>query len=134
MDPPANVIAQSQSGTGKTAAFSLPCASRVDLGQLRPQALVLAPSRELALQIPGVITHMSQFMQGLETMAAIPDSSRCGMKYQELHEMVSIFARLLRCRRHKIEPCSLLASFFNCDKKPGFNTCGLAPTVHDRIS
>lgn len=87
MDPPTNMIAQSQSGTGKTAAFSLNCLSRVDLSQLKPQALVLAPSRELARQILGVITHMGQFMQGLKTMAAIPDPSRRGMKY-EAHILV----------------------------------------------
>jgi ATP-dependent RNA helicase DDX19/DBP5 len=87
MDPPTNMIAQSQSGTGKTAAFSLNILSRVDLSQLKPQALVLAPSRELARQILGVITHMGQFMQGLKTMAAIPDPSRRGMKY-EAHVLV----------------------------------------------
>lgn len=102
MDPPTNMIAQSQSGTGKTAAFSLNCLSRVDLSQLKPQALVLAPSRELARQILGVITHMGQFMQGLKTMAAIPDPSRRGMKYEDLHELVSVSARMLSCRRDKI--------------------------------
>jgi ATP-dependent RNA helicase DDX19/DBP5 len=87
MDPPTNMIAQSQSGTGKTAAFSLNCLSRVDLTQLKPQALVLAPSRELARQILGVITHMGQFMEGLKTMAAIPDPSRRGQKF-EAHILV----------------------------------------------
>ncbi|CAN9316042.1 unnamed protein product [Alternaria alternata] len=72
----ANMIAQSQSGTTKTAAFSLNILSRVDLSNPRPQALALAPSRELARQILGVITHMGQFMEGLTTMAAIPDPSR----------------------------------------------------------
>ncbi|KAJ4409353.1 RNA helicase required for poly(A+) mRNA export [Didymella pomorum] len=81
MDPPTNMIAQSQSGTGKTAAFSLNCLSRVDLSKVQPQALVLAPSRELARQILGVITHMGQFMQGLKTMAVIPDPSRRGQKF-----------------------------------------------------
>ncbi|KAF1359740.1 ATP-dependent RNA helicase-like protein dbp5 [Lizonia empirigonia] len=87
MDPPTNMIAQSQSGTGKTAAFSLNCLSRVDLSQVKPQALVLAPSRELARQILGVITHMGQFMDGLKTLAAIPDPSRRGQKF-EAHILV----------------------------------------------
>ncbi|KNG45451.1 atp-dependent rna helicase dbp5 [Stemphylium lycopersici] len=81
MNPPTNMIAQSQSGTGKTAAFSLNILSRVDLTNPQPQALALAPSRELARQILGVITHMSQFMDGLTTMAAIPDPSRRGQQF-----------------------------------------------------
>jgi ATP-dependent RNA helicase DDX19/DBP5 len=87
LDPPTNMIAQSQSGTGKTAAFSLNILSRVDLSILSPQALVLAPSRELARQILGVITHMGQFMEGLITMAAIPDPTKRGQKY-DAHVLV----------------------------------------------
>lgn len=82
LDPPGNLIAQSQSGTGKTAAFSLNILSRVDLSNPSPQALVLAPSRELARQILGVITHMGQFMEGLKTMAVIPDSTRRNQKFE----------------------------------------------------
>lgn len=81
MNPPTNMIAQSQSGTGKTAAFSLNILSRIDLSNPEPQALVLAPSRELARQILGVITHMGQFMDGLKTMAVIPDPSRRGQPF-----------------------------------------------------
>ncbi|EUC33255.1 hypothetical protein COCVIDRAFT_84075 [Bipolaris victoriae FI3] len=81
LNPPTNMIAQSQSGTGKTAAFSLNILSRIDLANPEPQALALAPSRELARQILGVITHMGQFMDGLKTMAAIPDPSRRGQQF-----------------------------------------------------
>ncbi|EUC51158.1 hypothetical protein COCMIDRAFT_80259 [Bipolaris oryzae ATCC 44560] len=81
LNPPTNMIAQSQSGTGKTAAFSLNILSRIDLSNPEPQALALAPSRELARQILGVITHMGQFMDGLKTMAAIPDPSRRGQQF-----------------------------------------------------
>jgi ATP-dependent RNA helicase DDX19/DBP5 len=81
MNPPTNMIAQSQSGTGKTAAFSLNILSRIDMSNPEPQALALAPSRELARQILGVITHMGQFMDGLTTMAAIPDPSRRGQAF-----------------------------------------------------
>ncbi|KAF2470081.1 ATP-dependent RNA helicase-like protein dbp5 [Lindgomyces ingoldianus] len=86
-NPPTNMIAQSQSGTGKTAAFSLNILSRVDISNLSPQALVLAPSRELARQILGVIETMGQFMNGLVTMAAIPDPSKRNQKY-EAHVLV----------------------------------------------
>jgi ATP-dependent RNA helicase DDX19/DBP5 len=76
LNPPANMIAQSQSGTGKTAAFSLNILTRIDISLQAPQALVLAPSRELARQILGVIQHMGQFMDGVTSQAAIPDPSR----------------------------------------------------------
>jgi ATP-dependent RNA helicase DeaD len=45
------VVGLAQTGTGKTAAFALPILSRLDLSQKTPQALVLAPTRELALQV-----------------------------------------------------------------------------------
>ncbi|KAE9970601.1 RNA helicase required for poly(A+) mRNA export [Venturia inaequalis] len=77
-DPPQNLIGQSQSGTGKTAAFVLNMLSRVDLNLNKPQALVLAPSRELARQIEGVVRTMGQYMTGLNVAAAIPDPTRRG--------------------------------------------------------
>ncbi|EEP75437.1 hypothetical protein UREG_00283 [Uncinocarpus reesii 1704] len=74
-NPPMNMIAQSQSGTGKTAAFVLNILSRLDLSpdrQKTPQALVLAPSRELARQIVGVIQAMGTFIDGLHVATAVP--------------------------------------------------------------
>ena len=46
-----DVLAQSQTGTGKTAAFALPILSRIEVGKQKPQVLVLAPTRELAIQV-----------------------------------------------------------------------------------
>ncbi|KAI9276372.1 hypothetical protein BY458DRAFT_433575, partial [Sporodiniella umbellata] len=60
-DPPINMIAQSQSGTGKTAAFVLGMLSRVDVSVKQPQAICLAPSRELARQIHDVTVKMAKF-------------------------------------------------------------------------
>ncbi|KAL2004562.1 hypothetical protein VTN00DRAFT_3447 [Thermoascus crustaceus] len=75
-NPPTNLIGQSQSGTGKTAAFVLNILSRIDLSteEMRktPQALVLAPSRELARQIVGVIQVMGSFLEGLAVCTAVP--------------------------------------------------------------
>ncbi|RDA85807.1 hypothetical protein CP532_5774 [Ophiocordyceps camponoti-leonardi (nom. inval.)] len=72
-DPPRNMLAQSQSGTGKTAAFVVAILSRVDFTQPhQPQALVLAPSRELARQIEGVITVVGRFVENLQVATAVP--------------------------------------------------------------
>lgn len=75
-DPPTNMIGQSQSGTGKTAAFVLNILSRIDFKDPAlsgvPQALILAPTRELARQIIGVIQLMGSFIEGLRVVPAIP--------------------------------------------------------------
>ncbi|KAF2397739.1 ATP-dependent RNA helicase DBP5 [Trichodelitschia bisporula] len=75
-NPPTNLIGQSQSGTGKTAAFVINILSRIDLSLQQPQALVLAPSRELARQIVGVIESMAVKMEGLKVFCAVPDPAR----------------------------------------------------------
>ena len=46
-----DLVGQAQTGTGKTAAFALPLLERLESGQKTPQALVLAPTRELAMQV-----------------------------------------------------------------------------------
>ncbi|TVY25280.1 ATP-dependent RNA helicase [Lachnellula hyalina] len=83
LNPPTNMIAQSQSGTGKTAAFVITILSRIDLSKpTQPQALVLAPSRELARQIEGVIRSIGQFVEGLKIQAAVPGAVERGAKIQ----------------------------------------------------
>lgn len=54
-------IGLAQTGTGKTAAFGLPLIEQVDFHQRQPQALVLAPTRELCVQIAGDLTRFAQF-------------------------------------------------------------------------
>lgn len=72
-DPPRNMIAQSQSGTGKTAAFVIAVLSRIDYSRpQQPQALILAPTRELARQIQGVVQTIGQFIPELIVEAAVP--------------------------------------------------------------
>jgi translation initiation factor 4A len=57
-----DIIAQSQSGTGKTATFLLGSLNRIDLNLKKPQSLVLAPNRELAIQIYDVMKGLSNYM------------------------------------------------------------------------
>jgi ATP-dependent RNA helicase DeaD len=56
-----DVIGQAQTGTGKTAAFALPILHNLQPGQRAPQALVVAPTRELALQVSEAMTTFGQF-------------------------------------------------------------------------
>lgn len=80
-NPPRNMIGQSQSGTGKTAAFVLTMLSRIDFRVEKPQAIALAPSRELARQIMDVIQAMGKFTP-VKTAFAIPDAIKRGEKVQ----------------------------------------------------
>ncbi|MCC9657258.1 DEAD/DEAH box helicase [Rhodopirellula halodulae] len=64
-----DVLAQSQTGTGKTAAFALPILSRIDMGRRKPQVLVLAPTRELAVQVARSFTKYGAKLDGFETAA-----------------------------------------------------------------
>jgi ATP-dependent RNA helicase DeaD len=56
-----DVIGQAQTGTGKTAAFGIPMVESIDLSDKRVQGLVLAPTRELAVQIAEHISRISRF-------------------------------------------------------------------------
>ncbi|KAG9295938.1 hypothetical protein G9A89_006677 [Geosiphon pyriformis] len=60
-EPPQHMIGQSQSGTGKTAAFVLTMLSRIDYNSPTTQAMCLAPTRELARQIISVVKQMGKF-------------------------------------------------------------------------
>ncbi|XP_078741968.1 LOW QUALITY PROTEIN: ATP-dependent RNA helicase DDX19A-like [Lampetra fluviatilis] len=70
-DPPQNLIAQSQSGTGKTAAFVLAMLSRINPDLNHPQCLCVSPTYELALQTGSVITQMGQFCPEIRLAYAV---------------------------------------------------------------
>ncbi|XP_036296932.1 ATP-dependent RNA helicase DDX19B isoform X4 [Pipistrellus kuhlii] len=70
-EPPQNLIAQSQSGTGKTAAFVLAMLSRVEPAERYPQCLCLSPTYELALQTGKVIEQMGKFHPELKLAYAV---------------------------------------------------------------
>ncbi|CAK9293865.1 unnamed protein product [Gordionus sp. m RMFG-2023] len=76
-DPKVNLIAQSQSGTGKTAAYSLGVLSKLNLNTSNPpsnisaQALILAPTYELALQIGEAVKQIGRYMPGLKVAYAV---------------------------------------------------------------
>ena len=63
-----DVVGQAQTGTGKTAAFALPLLSRLDLKSSKPQVLVLAPTRELAVQVAESFTNYGQCLKKLNVL------------------------------------------------------------------
>ena len=64
-----DMIGQAQTGTGKTAAFALPILSKIDPAKREPQALILTPTRELALQVATAFETYSKQMPGLNVVA-----------------------------------------------------------------
>ncbi|MGW5286152.1 DEAD/DEAH box helicase [Rhodococcus pyridinivorans] len=63
-----DVVGLAQTGTGKTAAFAVPILSRIDTTVKRPQALILAPTRELALQVAEAFGKYSAHIPGLHVL------------------------------------------------------------------
>ncbi|APX09000.1 ATP-dependent RNA helicase [Vibrio campbellii] len=77
----ADALGKAQTGTGKTAAFSLPLLNKLDLEQRKPQAIVLAPTRELAIQVAAEMKNLGKNIKGLKVLeiyggASIVDQMR----------------------------------------------------------
>ncbi|APG20097.1 DEAD/DEAH family ATP-dependent RNA helicase [Kosakonia radicincitans DSM 16656] len=64
-----DVLGMAQTGSGKTAAFSLPLLHNIDPDLRAPQILVLAPTRELAVQVAEAMTDFSKHMHGVNVVA-----------------------------------------------------------------
>lgn len=60
-----DLLVQAPTGTGKTGAFGMPIVQQIDISQKTTQALILGPTRELALQITGVLRSLSQGRPGI---------------------------------------------------------------------
>lgn len=76
-----DLVALAQTGTGKTAAFGLPLLERIDVASRNTQALILAPTRELCLQITNEIQSYARNLKGLSVVpvyggASIQEQSR----------------------------------------------------------
>ncbi len=64
-----DLIGQSKTGTGKTAAYSLPMLEKVDAKNRKVQAIVLCPTRELAVQVTDEIRKFNKYQEGIKTVA-----------------------------------------------------------------
>lgn len=63
-----DVIGQAQTGTGKTAAFGLPLLEKIDPKNKKMQALILCPTRELAIQVADEIRKLAKYMHGIKIL------------------------------------------------------------------
>tara|TARA_R110001592_G_scaffold363043_1_gene679725 strand:+ start:211976 stop:213880 length:1905 start_codon:yes stop_codon:yes gene_type:complete len=78
----ADVLGQAQTGTGKTAAFALPILARLDLSLKLPQVLVLAPTRELAIQVAEAFQKYARHLPGFHVLPIYGGSDMRGQLRQ----------------------------------------------------
>jgi ATP-dependent RNA helicase DeaD len=70
-----DVVALAQTGTGKTAAYGLPVLQKIDTSRTDVQAVIMAPTRELCLQITDDLKDYSKYIQGLHVLAVYGGAS-----------------------------------------------------------
>ena len=63
-----DVIGQAQTGTGKTAAYSIPMLQKINPDVKKPQAIVLCPTRELAIQVADEIRKLAKYMSSVKIL------------------------------------------------------------------
>jgi ATP-dependent RNA helicase DeaD len=84
-----DLLGQAQTGTGKTAAFALPLLARIDASANYPQLLVLAPTRELALQVAEAMQTYARFLPGFHVLP-IYGGQGMGMQLNQLRRGVQV--------------------------------------------
>lgn len=94
-----DIIAQAQSGTGKTAAFSIGALSRIDVNENSTQVIILSPTRELAGQTSKVLTSLGSMLNGLRVQTsyggmAVEDGPSNFLKKQHPHVVCGCAGRI----------------------------------------
>lgn len=84
-----DLLGQAQTGTGKTAAFSLPLLSRIDLSKNQPQVLVLTPTRELAIQVAEAMQSYAKKLPGFHVLPIYGGQS-IGIQLKQLKRNVHV--------------------------------------------
>lgn len=94
-----DIIAQAQSGTGKTGSFSISILERIDITQSCTQALILSPTHELVKQTAGVISDIGRNMDGLKVKTLVGGTpvreDVVALKYHTPHIVVGTVGRVL---------------------------------------
>lgn len=109
-----DILARAKNGTGKTGAYLIPILERVDLRQTVASALVLVPTRELALQTAQVCKRLARHIEGLAVMVSTGGTSLredIMRFYQPVHVLVATPGRVLDMARKdvcKLNRCRML--------------------------
>lgn len=84
-----DIIGQAQTGTGKTAAFGIPLLQKIDPKNKKPQAIVLCPTRELAIQVSEEIRRLAKYMHGVKVLP-IYGGQEIGRQIRSLKDGVQV--------------------------------------------
>lgn len=92
-----DIIVRSQTGSGKTAAFAIPLCENVDIEETEPQALILSPTRELALQVSQDITQIGRYkkIRAIAVFGKQPIEMQKRQLKQRVHVVVGTPGRTL---------------------------------------
>lgn len=110
-----DLLGQAQTGTGKTAAFALPMLQRLELDRLEVQGLVLAPTRELALQVTEAMKTYAQGMRGVRILTVYggaPIGAQLSKIERGVHIVVGTPGRVMDCIRRgalKLDAVAMVA-------------------------
>lgn len=99
-----DMLGQAQTGTGKTAAFALPILARLDLKKKKPQVLVLAPTRELAIQVAEAFQKYARYLPGFHVLPIYGGADYRGQNRQlqrGVHVVVGTPGRVMDHMRRK---------------------------------
>jgi translation initiation factor 4A len=100
-----DVIAQSQSGTGKTGCFVIASLQNIDIALQETQIIIMAPTRELSIQIKNVISEISNYMKELKIYLLIggqsTDTDISNFRYERPHIIVGCPGRIHEMIRRK---------------------------------
>ena len=108
-----DVIAKAPTGTGKTCAFGIPIIERIDPSRPLPQAVILAPTRELAQQIAGDLEDLTHFLPDVRTVCVYggADMQKQANRLKKgCHIVVATPGRLMDHMRHKSIDVSAVTS------------------------
>ena len=84
-----DIIGQAQTGTGKTAAFGIPLLQKIDPKNKKPQAIILCPTRELAIQVSEEIRRLAKYMHGVKVLP-IYGGQEIGRQIRSLKDGVQV--------------------------------------------
>ncbi|MGE6257741.1 DEAD/DEAH box helicase [Heyndrickxia sporothermodurans] len=131
----ADVIAQAQTGTGKTLAFILPILERVDTNNPNVQALVVTPTRELALQITSELNYFTSKLKNVNALAVYGGQDVAQQMKRlkgKIHIVISTPGRLLdHLRRETIDLSQV--SMLVLDEADQMLHLGFLPEVEEII-
>jgi len=110
-----DVIAQAQSGTGKTGCFTIGTLQRIDISSLTTQAIIISPTRELSIQTKNVFDSIGSMMKGLTTHLLIggtsTDSDIQTLSSSNPHILIGCPGRIhdmMRRRKLNLKSCKII--------------------------